>query len=119
MVVIQYQNNSSLNQLNRDGNLYDLYANANCKLNPGDMSEISTGVSVLVPNDIEVKFYEVLHHLLGVYVINDSFVSDGNWRKLDITLKNKHQTESVKIKEGQKIAQIRFGKLKNPTLERV
>lgn len=119
MVVIQYQNSSNLNQLDRDGNVYNLYANENMRIKPNEITQISTGISLLVPNDIEVKFLEVLHPIRGVYLVNDSYVSDGNWRNINITLRNKHPSENLNVKEGMKIAQIRIKKLKNPSLERV
>jgi dUTPase len=119
MVVIQYQNSSKVNQLDKDNNVFNLYANENFKIKPNEISEISTGVSILIPNDIEVKFLEILHPIRGVYLINDSFVSDGNWKQINITLKNKHPSENFIVKEGMKIAQLRITKLKNPVLERV
>lgn len=109
-------------ELDREGNLYNLYSIQSLNIPAGEKMDVRTGILLDVPRTVEVSFEEALHPILGVYVRNSFIYNKSETESLPteliVSLKNKSD-KTFKVKEGMNIAKIRFSPLKNPILQRV
>jgi len=100
---------------------YDVFANEQVVLQPGERKLIGTGLKIAIPNGYEaqVRPKSGLAINYGITVLNTPGTIDPNYRgELKVILINLSDRE-VRIEKGQKIAQIIFNKVETPEIVEV
>lgn len=98
---------------------FDLFANEEVLLKPGERKLIGTGIKIALPEGYEAQIRPksglAINH--GVTVLNTPGTIDAGYRgEIKVILINL-SNEEFKIEKGQKIAQIVFNKVEIPMLE--
>lgn len=98
---------------------FDLFANEEVVLKPGERKLVSTGIKIALPEGYEAQIRPksglAINH--GVTVLNTPGTIDAGYRgEIKVILINLGN-EEFRIEKGQKIAQMVFNKVEIPRLE--
>jgi dUTPase len=120
-VVIYSFNSDKCRELDRQGNLFNIYSITTQRIPSDEKVDFNTGILLTIPPKVEVSFEDALDPILNTYVRNNYIYNENETdiqKEIIITIRNQSE-KSIQIKEGTNIAKIRFSPLKNPTLKRV
>jgi len=100
---------------------FDLFANEELVLKPGERKLVGTGIKIALPESYEAQVRPksglAINH--GITVLNTPGTIDAGYRgEIKVILINL-SNEEFKIEKGQKIAQMVFNKVEIPKLEEV
>ena len=100
---------------------FDLYANENTALKPGERKLISTGIAMSFEKGYEAQVRPksglAIKH--GLSLVNTPGTIDSGYRgEVKVILIN-HGEEEYLVEKGKKIAQVVFNKIEEPEIEEV
>ncbi|RLG70429.1 MAG: dUTP diphosphatase [Candidatus Iainarchaeum archaeon] len=100
---------------------FDLFANEEVVLKPGERKLVGTGIKIALPEGCEAQVRPksglAINH--GITVLNTPGTIDAGYRgEIKVILINL-SNEEFKVEKGQKIAQMVFNKVEIPKLEEV
>lgn len=108
-------------ELDKQGNLFNIYSVSTQRIPAGEKCDLSTGILLNIPPNVEVSFEDALDPILNTFVRNKIISNESVnviQKEIEITIRNSSE-KSIQIREGINIAKLRFSPLKNPTLKRV